>query len=160
VRLLEQSELAEHPHIKQKAISPLGELFTLDYFHSLFEALPEGKRVSAKYFLVSEPGVWGIGNGCLQDILYRAKIHPRRQMPDLPAAERNNLYQAITQTLAEMVELGGRDSERDLYNQDGRYQRLMHSKSVGHPCRECGMPIEKRSYLGGSVYFCPTCQTE
>ena len=30
-----------------------------------------------KYFLITEPGVWGVGNGYLQDILLRARIHPR-----------------------------------------------------------------------------------
>ena len=158
VRLLEQSDLAHHPHIKKGAVSPLSEVFTFDYFNALFEALPEGSRASAKYFIISEPGVWGMGNGCLQDILYRAGLHPKRLMVELSGAERQKLYQALRQTLLEMVELGGRDSERDLYNQFGSYQRILHSKSVGHPCRECGTPIEKRQYLGGSVYFCPTCQ--
>jgi formamidopyrimidine-DNA glycosylase len=160
VRLLEQSELANHPHIKQGAVSPLSEAFTFGYFFGLFEELPEGKRVSAKYFIISEPGVWGIGNGCLQDILYRAKIHPRRQMVTLSDEERRGLYDALTQTLGEMVALGGRDSDRDLYNQFGGYKRLLHSKSVGQPCLECGASIEKRQFLGGSVYFCPTCQIE
>jgi formamidopyrimidine-DNA glycosylase len=160
LRLLEETELADHPHIRKDAVSPLGEAFTFDYFDGLFEGLPEGKRISAKYFLISEPGVWGIGNGCLQDILYRAKIHPKRQMAELTDQERNALYAAIIDTLEEMLELGGRDSERDLYDKYGRYQRMLHSKVVGQQCRECGTPIEKSQYLGGSVYYCPTCQTE
>jgi formamidopyrimidine-DNA glycosylase len=158
VRLLERSDLAAHPHIKRDAISPLDSAFTLDYFNGLCEALPEGKRVSAKYFVISEPGVWGVGNGCLQDILYRAKIHPKREMATLTPAERQGLYEAITQTLTQMVDLGGRDGERDLYDQPGGYPRILHSKSVGQPCAECGTPTEKSQYLGGSVYYCPTCQ--
>ena len=158
VRLIEKSELPNHPHIKKDAISPLSDGFAFAYFNSLFDALPENKRVSAKYFIISKPGVWGVGNGCLQDILYRAKIHPKRQMVSLSAEERKRLYEAIRQTLTEITELGGRDSERDLYNQRGGYQRILHSKTAGLPCRECGTPIEKIQYLGGAAYFCPTCQ--
>lgn len=160
VRLLKKSELPNHPHIKIDAISPLSDAFTFAYFNGLFDALPENKRVSAKYFIISEPGIWGVGNGCLHDILYRAKIHPKRQMVNLSREERQKLYEATKQTLAEIVEHGGRDNERDLYNQRGGYQRILHSKAVGHPCRECGTPIEKIQYLGGAAYFCPSCQAE
>ena len=160
VRLLEQSEVPKHPHIKRDAISPLSDAFTFAYFHSLFDALNENKRVSAKYFIISEPGIWGVGNGCLQDILYRAKIHPKRQMVTLSSEERRTLYHAIKETLNHMVALGGRDNERDLYNKSGGYQRLLHSKTVDRPCRECGTLIKKIQYLGGAAYFCPSCQAE
>ena len=160
VRLLEQSGVSDHPHIKKNAISPLSDAFSFTYFISLLDALPENRRVSAKYFIISEPGIWGVGNGCLQDILYQAKIHPKRQMTSLSNKERETLYATIKQTLAEMVELGGRDSEYDLYNKRGRYQRILHSKVVGHPCHECGTPIKKIQYLGGAAYFCPSCQVE
>ncbi|MFX0169603.1 MAG: DNA-formamidopyrimidine glycosylase family protein [Candidatus Hodarchaeota archaeon] len=163
VRLLEQSDLSNHPHIKKDAISPLSKAFTFDYFNKLFDSLPEKKQTqqtSAKYFIISEPGVWGVGNGCLQDILYRAKIHPKRQMLSLSANERKTLYHAIVQTLTKMVELGGRDSEYDLHNQPGRYNRILQSKSVGQSCPECGALIARISYLGGTVYFCSSCQVE
>lgn len=32
--------------------------------------------------------------------------------------------------------------------------------AVGQPCPRCRAPIEKASYLGGAIYFCPTCQAE
>jgi formamidopyrimidine-DNA glycosylase len=160
VRLLEQHEVPKHPHIKKDAISPLSDAFTFSYFNSLFDKLPENKRISAKYFIISEPGIWGVGNGCLQDILYRAKIHPKRQMATLSSEERRTLYNEIKQILKEIVELGGRNNERDLYNKPGGYQRILHSKTVDSPCQECGTLIKKIQYLGGAAYFCPSCQTE
>lgn len=160
VRLLEKEEVPNHPHIKKDAISPLSDAFTLAYFNSLFDSLSQDKRTSAKYFIISEPGIWGVGNGCLQDILYRAKLHPRRQMISLSDEERQALFDAIKYTLAEMVELGGRDNEHDINDQPGGYQRKLHSKTVGQPCHLCGTPIEKIQYLGGAAYFCPSCQVE
>jgi len=36
--------------------------------------------------------------------------------------------------------------------------RLMDKNTVGQPCPECAAKIEDMSYLGGTCYFCPTCQ--
>jgi formamidopyrimidine-DNA glycosylase len=69
-----------------------------------------------------------------------------------------DLYQATRGTLQEMVERGGRDGDYDLHDCPGGYKRILHIKTAGTPCRNCGTPIEKASYLGGAVYFCPRCQ--
>ena len=55
-------------------------------------------------------------------------------------------------------ELGGRATERDLYNRPGGYLRTMDSKRVGQPCSACETPIEKIQYLGGACNLCPNCQ--
>ena len=120
--------------------------------------MDEESTRSIKYFIISEPGIWGIGNGCLQDILYRARLHPKRRVVDVTADERHALYTAIRDTLKQMVELGGRESERDLYGNRGGYVRILDSKTKGTPCPECGTAIENAQYLGGAIYFCPTCQ--
>ena len=57
------------------------------------------------------------------------------------------------------VDLDGRDTERDLYGNRGRYVRMMDSKTKGLPCPQCGTPIVKIQYLGGACYLCPDCQT-
>ena len=77
----------------------------------------------------------------------------------LDADERRVLYDAIRETVSATVALGGRDSERDRYNQPGCYHRILDSTAVGQPCSVCGAAIEKIQFLGGSVYFCPRCQT-
>ncbi len=158
VLLLHQSELVQHPHVGEKRVSPLSDAFTLEYLQGLFEELEEGDPRSIKFFIISEPGIWGVGNGYLQDILFRAKIHPRRRAIDIVEEERRALYKAIRETLKQAVDLGGRDTERDLYNRRGEYRRILDSRSVGKPCPECGTPVEKIQYLGGACYLCPSCQ--
>ena len=128
-------------------------------FSLLFSSINEDSATSIKYFIISEPGVWGIGNGCLQDILFRAKIHPKRRVIDVTEDEQCALYDAIRDTLTQMVTLGGRESERDLYGNRGKYVRILDSKTKGKPCPECGTPIEKTQYLGGACYLCSSCQT-
>jgi formamidopyrimidine-DNA glycosylase len=158
VLLLHQSELVEHPHVGEKRVSPLSDAFTFEYLQGLFEELEEEDSRSVKFFIVSEPGIWGVGNGYLQDILFRARIHPRRRAIGIVEEERQALHKAIRETLKQAVDLGGRDTERDLYNRRGGYRRIMDSKSVGKPCPACGTPVEKIQYLGGACYLCPSCQ--
>ena len=68
------------------------------------------------------------------------------------------MYDTTRNELSKMVKLGGRDCERDIFNNYGRYPRIMHSKSVGTPCPVCTTSIKKQQYLGGAIYFCPSCQ--
>ena len=157
--LLPEAAHGAHLHVQIERVPPLSTGFTWPFFESLFEEVGPESSASIKYFLISEPGVWGIGNGCLQDILFHARIHPRRRIVDLTGAEKRALYDALVGTLARMVEQGGRYEERDLYGNRGGYVRLLDAKTKGTPCTVCGTPIEKAQYLGGAIYFCPTCQT-
>ena len=156
--LLPLTQLDTHFELRKKGVSPLSEEFTWDYFKGLFEPLEKEDARSVKFFIISEPGVRGVGNGCLQDILFRARIHPRRRVVELSAKEKRALYKAVSQTLEQMVKEGGRDSELDLYGKPGNYRRILDSKSAGKPCPECGTRIKKEQFLGGAVYFCPKCQ--
>ena len=158
VLLFDPDELAAHPYVAKPKVPPLSDGFTLNYFQGLFNCLaPEEKR-SAKYFIISDPQIHGIGNGYLQDILFRARIHPRRRAVQISPQEQHRLYESIRSTLNTAVDLNGRDTESDLYGSPGRYTALMDRRTNATPCTECSTPIEKASYLGGSVYFCPSCQ--
>jgi formamidopyrimidine-DNA glycosylase len=158
--LLKRSEFPAKASCAKRGVPPLSSAFSAAHFKGLFETLwPEDRR-SVKYFMISEPGVLGVGNGYLQDILFAAGIHPRRRAVDLSARERGALHKAVRSVLREAVKRGGRDSERDLFGRPGGYVRVLHSKAVGRPCPRCGTPIQKIQYLGGASYFCPSCQPE
>ncbi len=156
--LLLQSEASTHSHIGKSRVSPLSDAFTFKHLQGSISTLDESDPRSIKYFLIGEPGVWGVGNGYLQDILNRAKIHPRRRAAELSNDERRVLHQEIRETLSQAVDQRGRDTERDLYNLPGSYRCIMDRRSVGQPCSGCGTPIEKIRYLGGACYICPQCQ--
>ena len=133
--------------------SVLGEGFDFPYFQSLLDETV--MRKSAKAFLATEQRVPGLGNGVLQDILWRAKVHPKRTMATV---DLRGLYDAVTSVLADMAARGGRNTERDLFAHPGGYEVIMGSKHNGLPCPECGTPITRLAYMGGNVYFCPHCQ--
>ena len=159
VKLVEKSEISQEPYARS-GIPPLSEGFTLERFDQLLEEYPEKTKKGVKGFLVTSQHINGIGNGYLQDILFRAKIHPARKIPTLTADERQQLFTAIQNTLAEAIKLGGREDERNLFDHPGGYRRLMSNQSVGQPCPDCGTLIQKLSYLGGACYLCPSCQAQ
>jgi len=142
---------------KQKP-SPLTDKF--DYSH--FETLLEGEKLeslSAKAFLATEQRIPGLGNGVLQDILWVARIHPKRKMATLSDQELRGLFRSVKSVLHEMAERGGRDTERDLYGCPGGYKTVLSKNTVDMPCPSCGTIIKKAAYLGGSIYYCEGCQS-
>jgi formamidopyrimidine-DNA glycosylase len=143
--------------VSQKKPSPLTSDFDAAYFDALFDE-PGVEKLSAKAFLATEQRVPGLGNGVLQDILFRAQVNPKTRVRALGAQQRGKLFKAVKQTLQAMADLGGRDTELDLDGRPGGYATIMSRKNVGKPCPCCGTAIRKEAYMGGSVYFCPACQ--
>lgn len=136
--------------------SPLSDKFDEAYFASLFQDKTE--KLSAKAFLATEQRIPGLGNGCLQDILWKAKIHPKRKVSTFSKEETERLYQSVKDTLVEMAEGGGRDTEKDLFGNKGSYLTSMSKNNIDGFCPCCGDSIRRFAYLGGNVYICETCQ--
>ena len=158
VGLFEQGLEREYTYVKDMRTQPSESAFTFEYFASLAkEARADGKR-SVKGLLTQEGFVPGVGNAIAQDIMFRARLHPRRDLDELTESELRALYAETVATVRDAIEAGGRNDERDLYGNTGGYVRLMDAKAVGRPCSVCGTPIQKLQYLGGACYVCPTCQ--
>ena len=142
---------------KQKP-SPLTDEFDYAYFGSLLEG-EKLESLSAKAFLATEQRIPGLGNGVLQDILWAARIHPRRKVATLSDQELRDLFGSVKSVLHEMAARGGRDTERDLYGRPGSYKTVLSRNTVDTPCPACGTTIKKEAYMGGSVYYCGGCQS-
>jgi len=151
----QDTDLRDYSLSKAKP-SVLSPEFDEAYFLGLLT--DEARALSAKAFLATEQRIPGLGNGVLQDILWTARIHPKRKMSSLTPGEVRSLYRAVTSRMSEMVRLGGRDSEKDLFGCPGGYKTVLGAKTTGAPCPNCGSAIKKEAYLGGSVYYCPNCQ--
>lgn len=136
--------------------SPLTDAFDRAYFDTLFGA--DTPKLSAKAFLATGQRIPGLGNGVLQDVLWTARIHPKRKMADLPEGALDRMFETVKHLLAEMVARGGRDTERDLFGRPGGYKTILSKNTVGSPCPACGTTIRKEPYLGGSIYYCAGCQ--
>jgi formamidopyrimidine-DNA glycosylase len=148
----------ERKYVKDMRTTPVEAGFTFAYFSTLIDELLQGEKRSVKSLLTQEQLIPGLGNAIAQDILFRARLHPKHALADLNVSQRLRLYAAITGTLQDIIDGGGRNDETDLFGKPGGYVRVMDSAAAGHTCPNCGTTIEKIQYLGGACYFCPKCQ--
>ncbi len=139
----------------RQAVSPL----CADFDGRFYAALSSAKQtLSMKAFLATQQRFPGIGNGVAQDILFNAGLHPKRKIATLSEEGAAALLKSVKSTLKEMTELGGRDTEKDIFANPGGYATKMSKNTVSRGCPACGGAITKEAYLGGSVYYCPRCQ--
>ncbi|MGD0330020.1 MAG: hypothetical protein ABSB40_06180 [Nitrososphaeria archaeon] len=159
IQVLKDDEL-EQSYVYRRdfseAISPLDKTqFTFRHFS---EQLAQ-KNVNIKPMLLGKDAVIvGLSNSAFQDLLYRAKIHPKRKASDLGEDEKHALFDAIRLIIQERVRLGGKDQFLDLYERQGHYTPAMGPNMNGKSCKVCKTSIGKLSLGGGQVYFCPMCQ--
>lgn len=142
--------------LSRESISPLSKDYTEKQFDKLFTEAK--KTLTAKALLATEQRIPGVGNGVIQDILFNAQINPRQQVLRLSDKKKETLFFSLKDTLSEMAFEGGRNTQTDLYGNNGGYRTILSSKTWKNPCPRCGSIIVKEAYLGGSVYYCPECQ--
>jgi formamidopyrimidine-DNA glycosylase len=139
-----------------KSTSPLSDSFDESYFDRLF--MSTGKDLSMKALLATEQRIPGLGNGVLQDILFNASLNPKRKKSTITEFQKAELFHSLKVTLKKMTDKGGRDTERDLFGKAGGYKSILSKLTFPEPCPNCGTRIVKEAYLGGAVYYCPSCQ--
>ncbi len=154
-RRLAQAELVEE-FDRGLGPEPFGDLSWLP------EALGKS-RMPVKAWLLDQRKIAGIGNIYAAEILFRARIDPRRPARSLSLAEAHRLARAIPQVLEEAIAGRGTtlaDAEYRLPSGElGGFQlRLAVYGRAGEPCPRCGTAIERVKLAGRSTYFCPRCQ--
>jgi len=137
---------------------PLSSAFDEAYFRRMVPG-DKVEKLSLKGLLATEQRIPGLGNGVLQDILFNAKLHPKKKVSTLSDDEVGVLFEAVRDTLAAMAARGGRDTELDLFGVPGGYATILSRKTTGKPCPLCGTTIKKEAYMGGSIYYCRECQS-
>ena len=158
MELYEAGKEQERQYIKGMRPTPIEPAFSFGYFSALIDELLQGGKRSVKSLLTQDQLIPGLGNAIAQDIMFRARLHPRRSLADLIPGQRRDLYAAIVEIVHDVIEKGGRNDELDLYGKPGDYVRIMDNTTAGKPCPRCGQSVEKIQYLGGACYFCPKCQ--
>jgi formamidopyrimidine-DNA glycosylase len=137
--------------------SPFSSAFDEIYFDRMV-SVPEAQKLSLKALLATEQRIPGLGNGVLQDILFQAKMHPKKKVNTLSGKDKKVLFNSVKDTLSVMAAQGGRNTELDLFGRPGAYRTVLCKNTVNKPCPVCGTVIKKEAYMGGSIYYCEKCQ--
>ncbi|MFQ6064475.1 MAG: Fpg/Nei family DNA glycosylase [Candidatus Bathyarchaeia archaeon] len=156
IHLVAEKDLTKHKLTAKLGIPPTNDRFTPEHFKKLLA----NRKARIKNFLLNQKNVAGIGNVYIQDILFKAKLHPNRKISTLSQQEINDLYNAILSVLNQSIELGGLAYERDFYGQKGRLtiNEFLVGYKTGKPCPNCNAKIEKIETGSTSSYICPKCQ--
>ena len=129
---------------------------TLDWSEADFAARAMAKRSELRNLLQDQTFVSGIGNAYADEILWDAKLHPKRRAGSLTPEEMTRLHASLRSVLARGLaavevamppELGKKP--RDHLRVRGR---------AGAPCPRCGTAIMRRRKGLDDVDLCPTCQ--
>ena len=138
-------------------LEPFDAAFTGAHLHAALRR----RRVAVKQALLAGDIVVGAGNIYACEALYLAGIDPRTRSDRLSRPRCERLAQAVRDTLARALALGGstlRDFA-DVHGVGGAYQAqaAVYGRE-GQPCPRCGAPVKRRVMAQRSTYFCASCQ--
>jgi formamidopyrimidine-DNA glycosylase len=156
IHLVDAEELTAYKMTGDLGLSPLDDGFTLPYFRELLR----GRRAQVKSFLLNQRRVAGIGNVYVQDILFKARLHPKRTIDTLTEVDVEVLYHSMRDVLTRSVAMGGLAYERDFHGNKGGFSsdQFLVGYKTGQPCPTCSTPIEKIRTGSTASYICPRCQ--
>jgi len=156
VRLLDPEEL--EARLSPLGPEPLEEGFAVEYLRETLGS----RRAQIKPLSLDQKVVSGVGNIYADEILFDARLHPRRKANTLAEAEWRTLYEAIRKNLAAGVEHRGTTVRlyRDVLGRPGEHQNYLRVfERHGKPCPEgCEGEVVQEKVGGRPTHFCPGCQ--
>ena len=142
---------------KKLGPEPTEEDFDLENFKV---ALKKSKK-PIKSHLLDQTLVAGLGNIYVDEVLWRAKVHPASPSQSLTRAEATAIHDQTIVVLCQAVEKGGSTirTYTNAFGEDGTMQDFhqVYDKA-GQACSRCGAVIEKFQLGGRGTHFCPKCQ--
>ena len=112
--------------------------------------LLSGKRGGVKAALMDQRTVAGLGNLLVDEILWRAEVHPSRSIPDLGEDDLARIAEATEEVLRVSIERGG-------VPPDGSWLMGRRDRRDA-TCPRCGSDLERAKVAGRTSVFCPECQ--
>jgi formamidopyrimidine-DNA glycosylase len=156
-RLLDADELEER--LATLGPEPFDEEFDAGYLQRAIGS----RRAQIKPLLLDQKVVSGIGNIYADEILYDARLHPRRKANTISEGEWEALHAAIRSNLAAGVEHRGTTVRlyKDVLDRPGEHQNYLRVfEKHGRPCPGCRGEVVREKVSGRPTHFCPACQQE
>jgi formamidopyrimidine-DNA glycosylase len=129
---------------------------TLAWTEAEFAERAKAKRSEVRNLLQDQTFVSGIGNAYADEILWDAKLHPKRRVSSLTTEEMHRFYGSLRSVVA----TGLAEVEIAMPPELGEKPRKhMHVRGrAGKPCPRCGAILMRRRKGLDDVDLCPKCQ--
>ena len=109
-----------------------------------------GGRRAVKAALIDQSVIAGLGNLLADEILRRARIHPRRPVRQLGPGERARIHSQMQRVLRAAIPVG---------QVPARAGWLTGSRNAGGAqCPRCGATLARDRVAGRNTVWCPRCQ--
>jgi formamidopyrimidine-DNA glycosylase len=121
-----------------------------------FAKRAKATRRELRNLLMDDEFIAGIGNAYADEILWGAKLHPKRRVATLDPGELDRLRGALHATLERASEI----VESQLPPELGKKIRghMNVRGRAGEPCPRCGTKIVRTRHGLDEMYVCPKCQ--
>jgi formamidopyrimidine-DNA glycosylase len=152
-------EIDDHPLIRSLGVEPLGNEFSQAHLISTLKR----KRTPIKSALLDQQVVAGLGNIYVNEILFRARVSPRRSAHTIGPKRAGKIVRATRGVLREAIASGG-STLRDYAQADGELGYFQHGFSVydraGEPCKtqDCAGVVQRIVQSNRSTFLCSNCQ--
>ena len=152
VHLLQRAKLDQHRQLASLGPEPIG--LSPDLWKErlsspaaqLQNAIRDGRRVA------------GIGRAYASDVLWAGRLAPFARTDRLSDEQWARLASAADLVLGQAVERACATITTDLPTREARVT-MVHNHS-GEPCLRCGRRLERVSFAGYELVYCPDCQTD
>ena len=142
-------------HIARDPIDP-------HFDDALFSTRLRRRDTELKRALLDQSLISGVGNIYADEALWRAKLHGARRTAALTRPLVATVLREVREVLADALDAGGTSFDSLYVNVNGESGYFDRSLAVygreGLPCRRCGTPIRRISFMNRSSFFCPKCQ--
>ncbi len=146
---------AEVAHIARDPLDP-------EFDDDAFVARVRHRSSGIKRILLDQTVVSGVGNIYADEALWLARVHGDRPGTRLRRADVLAVLDGARRVMCAALDQGGTSFDALYVNVNGESGYFDRSLEVyGReqlPCRRCGTPIVRVSFMNRSSYFCPRCQ--
>jgi formamidopyrimidine-DNA glycosylase len=99
MELYEKGQELKRKYICDMRPTPIEPEFSFDHFADLLDECVQTEKRSVKSLLTQDQLIPGLGNSIAQDIMFKARLHPRHAIDELTRTERRQLQRTKSETL-------------------------------------------------------------
>ena len=158
IELWDKKKLEESKYLQSLGAEPLERGFTFKKFK---ESLNKRRSGKIKQILMDQKIIVGIGNIYANEILWKSKVNPFKDLNELKEKDLKEIYKNIKIILKEAIKLKGSSVSdfRQISGEKGRFDDLLKVyRKEGKECPICKNKIKRDKISERSTFFCPECQ--